>query len=202
MLYPGLRALRDSCFISLSSLGSGKVKAVTIYSRALKKNEKERLNRWKTQHVKLHSTVHTIYTISCNILCYLKTSARNKTVLLRFGLHSTVTDFTKNLLADQHLQAIEAVVWTAEPGGAQHCVRVTWWGQNIVRRRRESRAAGAETILPFHALKHFIVPSVLLQLPSSSASEMLPWGRNHTSFKRVSFPLVHLLWLVLKPRIC
>lgn len=40
-------------------------------------------------------------------------------------LLSTVTDFTKNVLADQHLQAIEAVVWTAEPGGAQHCVRVT-----------------------------------------------------------------------------
>lgn len=77
----------------------------------------------------------------CNILCYLKTSARNKKVLLRLGspmfLLSTVTDFTKNVLADQHLQAIEAVVWTAEPGCAQHCVRVTWWGQNIVRRRRE-----------------------------------------------------------------
>ncbi len=45
MLYPGLRALRDNCFISLSSLGSGKVEAIIIYSRVQKKYEIERLNR-------------------------------------------------------------------------------------------------------------------------------------------------------------
>jgi len=45
MLYPGLRALRDNCFISLSSLGSGKVEAIIIYNRVQKKYEIERLNR-------------------------------------------------------------------------------------------------------------------------------------------------------------
>lgn len=121
-----------------------------------------------TCDVKLHGTIHVWYTIPCNILCYLKTSARNKTVPLHFSLQRSSTPYS------QTLQRIYSLINICKQfkllfGWPSQAVLSTVSGshdgvQNIVRRCRENPAAGAETL--------FMLWSILLSPLYFSSSQV------------------------------